>query len=337
MSTTKTTVFLNKRFWMIVKKYFVLFIAISFQLFSEVQNSHIPLMDSLYSQNFRIYNNSQDACTQYALQHQNEKLRIMTFNMLYNAQDAEDKLPIQHRWSHRKSRLFEYLNYANADIIGSQELQEDQVAEVINALGPTYSYYGLKTREIDGRSDTNAVFFNACRFELVKAETIFYEPKGNGFTCCYFKDKLLDKNLIVINTKLSWGITGKAMEKRSSEAIKLSEFIKPLSDHDAILLLGDFNTIYFLDGKSIVKTLTENNLMDSENVSIFRHFGPYCSINNSRIFFTPFTGPELNGFILDRIFVNDYFYVLAHAIDIAKVNGEYPSDHFPVIADVFFR
>jgi endonuclease/exonuclease/phosphatase family metal-dependent hydrolase len=147
----------------------------------------------------------------------------------------------------------------------------------------------------------------------------------------------LNKNLIVINTKLSWGITWKAMKKRLSEVIKLNAFINLLSTCEPILLLGDFNTLYFLDGKSIVKALTENNLKDSENLSIFRHFGPYCSINNSNILLTPFIGPELKGVILDRIFVNEYFCVLAHAIDIAKVNGEFPSDHFPVIADILFR
>jgi endonuclease/exonuclease/phosphatase family metal-dependent hydrolase len=321
-----------------MKKYFVLFITISFQLFSEVENSIIPLMDSIYSQNFRVSNINQEAWMQYAAQHQNEKLRIITFNMLYNVQDAEDKLPLKHRWATRKLRLFEYLDYAKADIIGSQELQEDQVAEVINSLGASYAYYGLKTREIEGRSDTNAIFFKTDRFELIEAETIFYEdPRGNGFSYCYFKDKLLNKNLIVINTKLSWGITWKAMKKRLSEVIKLNAFINLLSTCEPILLLGDFNTLYFLDGKSIVKALTENNLKDSENLSIFRHFGPYCSINNSNILLTPFIGPELKGVILDRIFVNEYFCVLAHAIDIAKVNGEFPSDHFPVIADILFR
>ena len=48
-------------------------------------------------------------------------------------------------------------------------------------------------------------------------------------------------------------------------------------------------------------------------------------------------GPKLTGFILDHIFVSERIDVFTHGIDTAKVNGEFPSDHFPVIADVHFR
>ena len=43
------------------------------------------------------------------------------------------------------------------------------------------------------------------------------------------------------------------------------------------------------------------------------------------------------GFVLDLILVNDQVEVFTHGIDTAKVNGEFPSDHFPVIADIAFK
>lgn len=305
-----------------MKKCIVLLLSLSFQLFGGVENSVIPLMDSIYEQ--YVHN-------------RNDKLRVMTFNMLYNVKNAEDKLPFKHRWGQRKSRLFEYLAFARVDIISSQELQEDQVQEVVMALGPHYSHYGLKTRENENRTDTNAIFFNTDRLELLEGKTLFYEEVGgNGFTYAYFKDKDLNKKFVVLNTKLSWGIGWQAMKKRASEATYLSQFVAFLPPHEPILLMGDFNTLYFLDGKSLVKILTQNCLNDSEISSIFGHFGPYCSINNS-VFLTPFVGPVLKGFILDRIFVNDQISVVAHAIDTAKVDGEYPSDHFPVIVDIVFN
>lgn len=313
----------------LMKKCIVLLLSLSFQLFGAVENSVIPLMDSLY--------HNQQASMQSVVQNRNDILRVMTFNMLYNVKNAEDKLPLKHRWGQRKFRLFQYLEFSKADIISSQELQEDQVKDVVGALGPHYGHYGLKTRENENRTDTNAIFFNTDRLELLEGITLFYEEVGgNGFTYAYFKDKYLNKNVVVLNTKLSWGIGWQAMKKRASEATQLSQFVAFLPLQEPILLMGDFNTLYFLDGKSLVKILTQNCLNDSEILSIFGHFGPYCSINNS-VFLTPFVGPDLKGFILDRIFVNKQISVVTHAIDTAKVDGEFPSDHFPVIVDIFFN
>jgi endonuclease/exonuclease/phosphatase family metal-dependent hydrolase len=319
-------------------KYLFILLSLSIQLYGTVEQSIAPFIDTIYSNDYRIININQKEWLQCAAQNQHKKVRVMTFNMLYNEMIAEAKLPLKHQWPFRKTRLLEYLDYINADIIGSQELQEDQVQDIITAIGDNYSYYGLKTRENEGRSDTNAVFFKHDRFELLDAKTIPYgEIGGNAFTYCYFKDKLLDQTFIVMNTKLSWGISWTAMKKRMSEAIQLNQFALCLPEDEPIILTGDFNTLPFIDGKSIVDTITENNLKDAKTTSIFGHFGPYCSITNSFWFFTPFTGPELKGFILDRIFVNKHIKVFVHSIDTAKVNGEFASDHFPVIADILFK
>jgi len=83
--------------------------------------------------------------------------------------------------------------------------------------------------------------------------------------------------------------------------------------------------------------LAENQLVDSRKLSWHGHYGPLTSITNSKFTLTPFSGPELSGFILDHILLSNQITVLVHGIDIAKVNGEYPSDHFPVIADIVFN
>lgn len=62
-----------------------------------------------------------------------------------------------------------------------------------------------------------------------------------------------------------------------------------------------------------------------------------CSIDNSKKTLAPFVDPELIGFTLVHIFVNNHVDVLTHGIDPARVNGQFPSDHFPVIADVFLK
>lgn len=317
---------------------------VSVQSYALVEESIIPSMDTVYKHDFGTkINKKQKELMQYAVQKQQEKIRLMTYNMLYNAQDAEDKLLPKHRWNVRKPRLLEYLSYAKADIIGSQELQEDQVKEIMKVLGNTYGCYGEKTRQNEGRNDTNAIFFNKSRIELIESKTIPYQDDQceNSFTYCCFKDKLTDAKFIVLNTKLSWG----SPDRRLAEAVQLNEFSSFLPTELPIVVLGDFN-IYpfilhkrniFFDGDYIERVLEGKNLIIAKVKSAFGHFGPFCSITNSKETLEPFIGPELVGFVLDHIVVNDQVNVFTYGIDTAKVNGEFPSDHFPIIADVVFN
>jgi endonuclease/exonuclease/phosphatase family metal-dependent hydrolase len=322
----------------------VVLVSLSCQLYGKVDESCLPHMDQVYGQDFgKKVNLKQKESIQNVIQHQNQKLRVMTYNMLYNKKSAEALLPEKHQWNARKPRLLEYLFFAMADIIGSQELQEDQIQEVMSALENNYAYYGIKTRLNEGRSDTNAIFFNPKRLELIESKTISYENRvgDNAFTYCRFKDKVTNKSFYVMNTKLTWGNT----ERRLAEASQLTEFANSLPSDEPILVIGDFNLFpftehknnLFFDGIFIEKVLTEYNLEDARNKSIFGYFGPLCSITNSKKNLAPFVGPELIGFILDHILVNDRVEVFSHGIDVARVNREFPSDHFPVIADVFFK
>jgi endonuclease/exonuclease/phosphatase family metal-dependent hydrolase len=329
---------------MLCKVASIALIGLSFQLSGKIDDSCLSEMGEVYVQDFgKKVNSRQKESMQNAIQHQSQKLRVMTYNMLYNEKSAEALLPKKYQWNARKPRLLEYLAFAKADIIGSQELQEDQLQEIINALGSDYRYYGIKTRENEGRTDINAIFFNPKRLELIDSKTIPYENRigDNAFTYCRFRDKLLDKNVSVVNTKLTWGNT----ERRLLEASQLSQFANSLPSDKSILVVGDFNLFPFLehknnlffDGTYIERVLTENNLEDAKNKSIFGHFGPLCSITNSRKNLAPFAGPELIGFILDHILVNDRVEVFTHGIDTARVNGEFPLDHFPVVADIFLK
>ncbi|MFA6915510.1 MAG: endonuclease/exonuclease/phosphatase family protein [Parachlamydiales bacterium] len=308
------------RYLLIISFFFSHFLPLA----AKVEESIIPLMDVIFERN--------------ATANQPPKIRVIAYNMLYNVKIAEDKLPEIHRWASRKPRLLEYLEFTNADIIGSQELQANQLQEILESLGKTYAYYGEKTRENEGRTDVNAVFYKHERFKLVESKTTPYHDlkSQNAFTYCRLKDTASDKTFIVINTKFTYGISWGALKRREAEAIQLHDFIQDIPSDESIMITGDFNTIPLLDSSSIMRILTGKHLHDAINLSFSGHLGPYCSITNSK-FFTPFTGPELTGFIPDHIFVNNKVDVLSHGIDTAKVNGEFPSDHFPVIIDIFLK
>jgi mRNA deadenylase 3'-5' endonuclease subunit Ccr4 len=99
-------------------KYLFILLSLSIQLYGTVEQSIAPFIDTIYSNDYRIININQKEWLQCAAQNQHKKVRVMTFNMLYNEMIAEAKLPLKHQWPFRKTRLLEYLDYINADIIG---------------------------------------------------------------------------------------------------------------------------------------------------------------------------------------------------------------------------
>lgn len=276
---------------------------------------------------------------EWAIAKKNEALRVMTYNMLYNAQSAEAKLPPQHHWDLRKERVIAYLHYADVDLIGSQELQVDQLEDLMRALGTKYDCFGDVTREEEGRSDVNAIFYKKERLELLDGRTILYKG-GKGFTVAQFKDMKTDKIFVAINTKFTWNNP----EARKEEATQLHDYLGQVDQKQGVVVLGDFNTIpciehlinLFLDGPYVENILKGDVLKDAKDLSIFGHIGPLCSVTFSK-WLVPFSGPELTGFILDHIYVNALVSVFSHGIDTVKVGGEYPSDHFPVVADLYFN
>ena len=78
-------------------------------------------------------------------------------------------------------------------------------------------------------------------------------------------------------------------------------------------------------------------MTDSPKRSFFGHFGPISSTNFCAEKKKPFCSEGEPGIILDHVFVSDGIHVLSHGIDSAKVDGHFPSDHFPVIVDVIIH
>lgn len=300
-------------------------------IYAEVQNSIIPAME-----NTRIvyaYINTQQRDKIDRALNADCPLRIMSFNMLFNLDFSEKQLDEENRWPNRAPRLIEYLDYANADIIGSQELQQDQIDCILSGLNNKYSYFGFSQK-----GEIEAIFYRPERLSFIEGKVIPFDGyKRNTFCCCHFIDKLTGKDLIVINCHLTF----KNIERREFEAKVLSNFIKLQNHHTAVLVTGDFNTfpfrpelkLPFYDGDAILSTIEESPVKNSMQQSLLGHYGPISSTNYSSEFHSSFSSLGTPGVILDHIFVNRNVTVLRHAIDPAKIDDHFPSDHFPVIVD----
>lgn len=315
-------------------------------LFGAVEKSIVPSMDQLITKDLqgKINKAQQEAIASLDL---DKRLRVISFNMLFNLYDAD--LEIVNRWENRKSRVAEYIHYAHPDVIGSQELQSSQLDDLLSVIGKEYAFYGVGIDDGKRAGDIPAIFYRKDRVELIKAETFYFSetpqlisqnPFGgkNSFALCHFRDKKRGREFLVINTHLAFG----NIERRFYEACKLRYFLLEYKLKIPVVITGDFNTfafrqaleLPFYDGDIIVRIIEEGGVTDSARCPVFGHFGPISSTNFCAKSKKPFCSEGEPGIILDHIFVSEGISVLAHGIDAAKVDGHFPSDHFPVIVDL---
>jgi len=333
-------------------KIFILSLLASFTpLFGTVNHSILPLMNTPFLKDLSgKINESQKEAIENALC-SSKPLRVMSFNMLFNLPISEEKLDSVNRWPARGSRLIEYLAWACPDLIGTQELQRDQIQEINRELHETYGYYGMGTGCWGERGDVPTVFYKKSRLELLEGNTHYFSDSfekpifgasayHNTFIVCRFWDICEEREFYLINTHLAFS----NIEKRYYEATLLRNFINRLPAHIPIIMTGDFNTfpfrqelgLPFYDGEEILSILESSCVKDSQKLALLGHFGPISSTNYCLERNKPFCVKGTPGVILDHIFVNPFIRVLRHGIDPAEVDGYFPSDHFPVIADLQF-
>ena len=98
------------------------------------------------------------------------------------------------------------------------------------------------------------------------------------------------------------------------------------------VVAGDFNLLPKLNGEATYKILVGSEakgrpLVDAQKVSYFPHHGPTGS-------WSGFKEAGQSGVKPDFIFVDGTVEVVLHAILTDSFNGEFPSDHLPVVADL---
>lgn len=284
-------------------------------LFGTVERSVIPLMDAPPQ-----FLEGQISCTQERIMScgYGIPLRVISFNML---SDRHDRIQERdNRWPIRKYRVLEYIKFVHPDIIGTQELEPNQAHFLEEELGSDYGFFGKEV-----------VIYNKRR-----VKPICERLSNANFTVIEFEELANGAHFTVINTHLNFG----SVEKRLAEARALQNLIKEA--RSPVIVTGDMNTfpmrpelsIPFYDGDYIMQVIEEGGVRDARKLAVKGHYGLISSTNFSNEEMREFSGDGEPGVILDHIFVSPRISVRTHAIDPARVDGLFTSDHFPVIADV---
>jgi len=257
-----------------------------------------------------------------------QDLKVMSFNIRLNV--ASDK---ENAWTERKQDVADLLNYYHPDYLGVQEALPEQMKDLKAGL-KNYDYVGVGRDDGKEKGEFSAIFYDTERLQVVKSGTFWLsetpEKPSRGWDaalnriCTYaiFKDKKSKKEFLALN--LHFDHIGNIARVKSSELILKK--IKEINPKNLpVTLSGDFN---LTDDSEPIKILSQN-LDDSFYHSKTKPYGPKGT-------FTGFNVNETPKDRIDYIFVKGFKIKSQRHINDRRDNLLYPSDHFPVLAELSF-
>lgn len=260
-----------------------------------------------------------------------QDISVMSYNIrLGSADDGENS------WHYRKEKVFELLNYYEADFIGLQEVQQFQLDEII-ANTTDYAFIGVP-REEGEWAEYSCILYNKNKYKLVEQNTIWLsetpEKISKGWdAACHrivtygkFKSLATKQKLWILNTHFDHvGVTA-----RDNSAKMLLDLGEKLNQKDNLpcILTGDFNAVATEHSMQQLK----QKYFDSYDTSSLKPYGPKGTWNAFRF----------NEVVTKRIdyvlyYTNGLIFPYRTTIIDDSYDGKYPSDHLPVLVVFNYR
>ena len=252
-------------------------------------------------------------------------IRVATYNLRYiNPADGVNA------WSHRKDAVNALIRFHGFDVLGTQEGLAPQIDDL--ARMDEYAHVGVGRDNGRSAGEHASIFYRKARFAMLAhgdfwlSQTPDQPSKGWDAQCCNriatwvkLRDLQTDKSLFVFSVHFDHEGT---VARRESAKLLLSR-IKRIAGDSAVVCLGDFNSTPNTPQIATMKTA----LRDAREHSATPPYGPEATFNG----FQWNTVPQER---IDYIFVNDAVRVVKYATLSDSQDQRYPSDHFPVVADV---
>jgi endonuclease/exonuclease/phosphatase family metal-dependent hydrolase len=288
------------------------------------------------------YSKEQFAEIQKMLKNKENRLRLVTYNMLFN--QCDDIYEEGYKWDARLPRIVALLEEMDADIMGVQELYQEQVLTLRPWIEKKYHLY---TKPL-GKGEHCGILYKKERFKVEKGEILKMPSTPPGqehadtLILLTLRDLKTNQRITILNTHFNFTDA----ECRLKQAQFVINQVKKLSKKTAVVLMGDLNTfahrlelkkLPFYDGDYLHHLLTQKYLKDAKEEAVLGHLGPIATFTNEGEDPAPFKGRGTPGIFLDHIYVSSKVKVISHAVQPATVGGYYPSDHMPLISDILLE
>lgn len=257
-----------------------------------------------------------------------QDIRIASYNLRYDNKGDSGNL-----WTSRYPIVSALIQFHDFDIFGTQEGLRHQI-DTLAANLPGYAWYGQGRDDGQAKGEHSAIFYKTAKYKLLGKGDFWLsetpEKVGPGWDarlnriCSYvqLQDVKSKKKFFVFN--VHYDHQGVKARQESSKLIL--EKIKTIAGTAPVLLTGDFNG----DHNSQWYQLIANSGTLSDTYRLVAK--PYANNGSFNSFKTPSSSS-----IIDHIFVTKQFSVKRWGILTDSYYGKFPSDHFPVVADVTLK
>ena len=256
-------------------------------------------------------------------------LGVMTFNIRTSIGNDGD-----NGWMHRRTLVVKTIERLAPDVAGLQEALDEQVEYLADAL-PGYRWLGAD-RGLNGGtglSEYTPIFYRRDALIQIESGTFWLSsadgPTGVGWrrnvsrivTWARFHHRETGRRFHVFNTHL----TLRRGQRQIDSAKRIAGRVAALPAGSAVVVTGDFNAIAEISETWLAATgrgLQDAWLLAGERI------GPPRTSND-------FRPPELaNPGRIDWILVGGPVRVRSVETIIDHDDGRYPSDHYPVVAQL---
>ncbi len=233
---------------------------------------------------------------------------------------------VSGRTSERDDRVVEMVRNYLPDTVGFQEVNSSWLSVLNSGLKDIYAYVG-EGRDGGSSGEYNPIFYKKDIFNLIESGTRwlsdtpdtvskFSESSLNRiYTYALLEKKSDGTRILVVNTHFDH----KSADAREKQAKVLVDYLEKNTEYP-VILTGDFNCD---SASASYSTIVSSVVKNSYSLADKKH-------NNS----ATFTNYGASNKIIDFAFVTpNRISVSSYRVCDEKINGDYPSDHHPVLIE----
>ncbi|MDO5516412.1 MAG: endonuclease/exonuclease/phosphatase family protein [Clostridium sp.] len=255
-------------------------------------------------------------------------MRIMTFNLR-----CDFFLDFNNRWDMRRDIALNLINKYNCDIIGTQEVTNKMHSDLSNSL-EDYNTIGKPRSKKISAERNDLLVSKDYKIEDYKTFWLSDNPEKEGSSkwyslypriCTTAVIKVGDeKKIRICNSHLDCFLP----QAREYGLRKLIEVIKceQKKEELPVIIMGDFNAT---PNSRLIKNFKAGLYTDKRMIAV-QDIDESIYKQGTR---GNFKGKN-NGLHIDYIFVSEEFEIIKTEIVRYNENGRYPSDHYPIFAEI---
>ncbi|MDO8965959.1 endonuclease/exonuclease/phosphatase family protein [Algoriphagus sp.] len=254
--------------------------------------------------------------------------RIATFNIRWDNPGDEGNL-----WKDRLPHVVGLIQFHQISLFGTQETLVNQLKQINEGLG--YLSIGVGRDDGKEKGEFSPIHYDPKQYQLEDSGTFWLSPTPDSPSkgwdaalnriCTWgrFKDKK-GKKFYVFN--VHYDHIGQQAREESSKLLVAK--VKEINTKNLpVILMGDFNVTP--ENPAYATITSDPSWEDARLVSKLPSYGPKGTFNS-------FDWNKMPDGIIDHIFIQGKIQVIRHGILTDNYGKKYPSDHFPVMAEVVF-